>query len=184
MGSLLDQLQKKSRVIIHISNPQIQQHQYAKMASFKILLVVALVAFIGSSDALKCMDTVGRSSAAKSVDCADGETSCFITAKITLAGAKPSLGDITKQACNAKKLGELTKKFEHPEKIENDSEVSFYCTTDDCNVAEEITKVIKENVADTIAAMKGVGTVKAGAAQTSVAVATITFSMAMARLAL
>ena len=32
-----------------ISNPQIQQHQYAKMASFKILLVVALVAFIGSS---------------------------------------------------------------------------------------------------------------------------------------
>ena len=75
-----------------------------KMASFKILLVVALVAFIGSTgkkhhhiqyffpkimyflivlDALKCMDTVGRSSAAKSVDCADGETSCFITAKIS-----------------------------------------------------------------------------------------------------
>ena len=94
------------------------------------------------------------------------------------------MGDITLQACNAEKLGELTKKFEHPETIENDSEVSFYCTTDDCNVAEEITKVIKEDVAKTLEAMKAVGNVKAGAAQTSVAVATIAFSMAMARLAL
>jgi len=101
-----------------------------------------------------------------------------------LAGAKPSLGAVTKQACDAKNLGELTKKFETPAKIENDSEVSFYCTTDDCNVAEEITKVIKEDVAKTLEAMKAVGNVKAGAAQTSVAVATIAFSMAMARLAL
>merc|ERR1739838_82915 len=179
MGSLLDQLQKKSRVTIHISNPQIQQHQYAKMASFKILLVVALVAFIGSTDALKCMDKA--TSATK--ECAAAEKSCVITAKITLTGDKPSLGAVTKQACDAKALEATTTKFfEHPEKIVNDAEVSFYCTADDCNVDQAIKDVLKENVADTIAAMKG--TVKAGAAQTSVAVATITFSMVMARLAL
>ena len=36
-------------MLFQISNPKIQHHQYAKMASFKILLVVALVAFIGST---------------------------------------------------------------------------------------------------------------------------------------
>ena len=93
------------------------------------------------------------------------------------------MGAVTKQACDAKALEATTTKFfEHPEKIVNDAEVSFYCTADDCNVDQAIKDVLKENVADTIAAMKG--TVKAGAAQTSVAVATIAFSMAMARLAL
>ena len=81
-------------------------------------------------------------------------------------------------------LGKLTKKFETPEEIVNNDLVSFYCKADDCNVAEEITKVLKEDVAKTLEAMKAVGNVKAGAAQTSVAVATIAFSMAMARLAL
>merc|ERR1740129_230001 len=123
-----------------------------------------------------------RSSAAAPAECAAEENSCVITAKITLTGDKPSLGAVIKQACAAKDLEDLTTKFEHPVKIENDAEVSFYCKTDNCNVDQAIKGVLKENVADTIAAMKG--TVKAGAAQTSVAVATIAFSMAMARLAL
>merc|ERR1711934_199554 len=155
MGSLLDQLQKKSRVTIYISNPKIQHHQYAKMASFKILLVVALVAFIGSTDALKCMDTVGRSSAPTSAECAAAEKSCKITAKITLTGAKPSLGAVEKQACVADALGAT--RFETPEEIVNNDLVSFYCKADDCNVAEEITKVLKEDVAKTLEAMKAVG---------------------------
>ena len=94
------------------------------------------------------------------------------------------MGDVTIQACNAKDLGDLTTKFEHPVKIVNDAEVSFYCTVEDCNVDQAIKDVLKKDVPETIAAMKAVGTVKAGAAQTTVAVATIAFSMAMARLVL
>merc|ERR1711997_736305 len=104
-----------------------------------------------------------------------------------------------------------------PEEIVNNDLVSFYCKADDCNVAEEITKVLKEDVAKTLEAMKAVGHFvtergsesagaegagaegagaegddddkkttmgPSGAAQTTVAVATIAFSMAMARLAL
>merc|ERR1739838_829164 len=183
MGSLLDQCNCRRKVVQHfISQILKYSNILTKMASFKILLVVALVAFIGSTDALKCMDTVGKSSAPKSAECAAAEKSCVIKAKITLTGDKPSLGDVTIQACNAKDLGDLTTKFEHPVKIVNDAEVSFYCTTDDCNVDQAIKGVLKENVADTIAVMKA--PVKAGAAQTTVAVATIAFSMAMARLAL
>ena len=99
------------------------------------------------------------------------------------------MGDVTKQECVAKDLAKLTKKFETPEEIVNDAVVSFYCKADDCNVAGEITKVLKEDVAKTLEAMKAVGHAvtedkPAGAAQTTVAVATIAFSMAMARLAL
>merc|ERR1712203_311745 len=192
MGSLLDQLQKKSRVIIHISNPQIQQHQYAKMASFKILLVVALVAFIGSSDALKCL-TKQASGPAKSADCGD-KKSCVITANITLTGAKPTGTVVTKQECIAKDLGEATKMFEVPVAIVNNAVVSFYCKADDCNAEKEITDVLKEDGPETLKAMNKVtedhkkapegDDKKGGAAQTTVAVATIAFSMAMARLAL
>merc|ERR1712172_175151 len=197
MGSLLDQLQKKSRVTIQISNPQIQQHQFAKMASFKILLVVALVAFIGSSDALKCMVKAGAG-AAVSTDCA-GKTSCKITAKITLNGAKPEGTAVTAQACDDRDLKEATKLFEPiPAEIVKDAVATFYCKDDDCNVDAEIKAAFKADSATTIAAMKKVnedhkkakkGTMgpdgkTAGAAQTTVAVATIAFSMAMARLAL
>merc|ERR1719305_918478 len=136
--------------------------------------------------------------------------SCKITAKITLTGAKPSLGAVEKQACVADALGAT--RFETPEEIVNNDLVSFYCKADDCNVAEEITKVLKEDVAKTLEAMKAVGHFVAergsesegaegagaegadddkkgtmgpsGAAQTTVAVATIAFSMAMARLVL
>merc|ERR1712172_351645 len=79
----------------------------------------------------------------------------MITAKITLTGAKPTLGAVTIQACVAKDLG--AKKYETPKEIVNDAVVSFYCKADDCNVAEEITKVLKEDVAKTLEAMKAVG---------------------------
>merc|ERR1711971_485094 len=196
MGSLLDQLQKKSRVIIHISNPQIQQHPYAKMASFKILLVVALVAFIGSSDALNCVTKKG-SAAAATAKCGDDKKSCLITATIKL---KPAEATVTKQECVA---GESAKnKFKIPAEIKDGAEVSFYCKQEDCNKDIVIKQVLKEDAAKTEAAMKATGAeveklpanpkstlgtdgkTVAGAAQTTVAVATIAFSMIMARLAL
>merc|ERR1739838_392661 len=156
MGSLLDQCNCRRKVVQHfISQILKYSNILTKMASFKILLVVALVAFIGSTDALKCMDTVGKSSAPVSAECAKHETSCMITAKITLTGAKPTLGAVTIQACVAKDLG--AKKYETPEEIVNNDLVSFYCKADDCNVAEEITKVLKEDVAKTLEAMKAVG---------------------------
>merc|ERR1739838_66914 len=192
MGSLLDQCNCRRKVVQHfISQILKYSNILTKMASFKILLVVALVAFIGSTDALKCMDKA--TSATK--ECAAAEKSCVIAAKITLTGEKPSLGAVTIQGCFAKDLGGLTKEFLHPVEIENDSEISFLCTTDNCNVGKEITKVLKENVADTIAAMKGgaEGTEEGsepegtddpkaiagvgGASQITVAVATIAFSM-------
>ena len=109
------------------------------------------------------------------------------------------MGAVTIQACKTKALEATTTKFfEHPEKIVNDAEVSFYCTVEDCNVDQAIKDVLKKDVPETIAAMKAVGSAvkgttsvgggdneeTGGAAQTTVAVATITFSMAMARLAL
>ena len=100
-----------------------------------------------------------------------------------LTGDKPSLGQFIK-GCDATDLGESTEKFEHPIKIENNASVTFYCNTDNCNGEKPFNSFLRKNVAETIAAMKAVGTVKAGAAQTTVAVATIAFSMAMARLAL
>merc|ERR1711971_390802 len=196
MGSLLDQLQKKSRVIIHISNPQIQQHPYAKMASFKILLVVALVAFIGSSDALKCLTKKGAAAAA-TAECAE-KKSCLITATIKL---KPAATTITKQECVANELAK--KKFVVPEEIKDGAEVSFHCKDPDCNTEQAIKGVLREDATKTKEAMEAAGaTVEtkaakatagldgktdektAGAAQTTVAVATIAFSMIMARLAL
>merc|ERR1712166_39727 len=189
MGSLLDQLQKKSLVIIHISNPQIQQHQYAKMASFKIFLVVVLVAFIGSTDALKCIDTTSG----KPEVYEDKHKSCVIVAKIALEGSplvKPKFDHVTKQACDAKDLKNFTKEFIIPEKIEAGDSITFYCKANGCNMEKEIKDILKENAAKTIEAMKEANEAKitedvtAGAAQTTVAVATIALSMVMARLAL
>ena len=98
--------------------------------------------------------------------------------------------------------------FETPVEIKNDAEVSFYCKADDCNVEEGIKAAFKDDGPLTLEAMKadqGAGGAPAGAddapvgdggapadvvppvggaAQTTVAVATIAFSMAMARLAL
>ena len=68
------------------------------------------------------------------------------------------MGVVTKQACDAKPLEATTTKFfEHPEKIVNDAEVSFYCTVEDCNVDQAIKDVLKKDVPETIAAMKAVG---------------------------
>merc|ERR1711971_918845 len=180
-----------------ISNPQIQQHQFAKMASFKILLVVALVAFIGSSDALKCMDDGDGDGDAATKDCADGDKSCNIEAKITIADKKATVKEITKQACHTKDLEGKTKVFVIPEALHDlkDGEVDlpYYCSADDCNIKKAIDDAIAENnMAATLSdpnnkghkAEKAETNVGGGAAQTSVAVATIAFSMVMARLAL
>ena len=71
-------------------------------------------------------------------------------------------------------MGGKTKVFVIPEKLhalaDGDVVLPLYCTADNCNT--------KEAIDDTI------GPPKAGAAQTSVAVATIAFSMVLARLAL
>merc|ERR1712088_657692 len=195
MGSLLDQLQKKSRVIIYISNPQIQQHQYDKMASFKILLVVALVAFIGSSDALKCK--VGTGAGAVDTDCKTEEKSCKIEATITIAAKAGSIKSVV-QSCDTKDLKELTKKFVVPVELHDLEEgavvkLPYYCSEELCNVQAPIEAEIKtkEKMAELLTANpKGDDNPKnhlgpkGGAAQTTVAVATIAFSMVMARLAL
>merc|ERR1711935_365429 len=191
MGSLLDQLQKKSRVLIHISNPQIQQHQFAKMASFKILLVVALVAFIGSTDALKCQKLGGTEETCVTPN----DKSCAIEAKIKItAGAGAIVEPLTKQGCNAKVV-EGTKKFVVPEELHDLKEgavvpLPYYCNTDNCNTKKAINDEIekKEKMAALLKdnpknpKMDIAGPNIAGAAQTSVAVATIAFSMVMARL--
>merc|ERR1712008_137555 len=196
MGSLLDQLQKKSRVLIHISKPQIQQHQYAKMASFKILLVVALVAFIGSTDALKCKVKTGAS-AAVDTDCVEpNDKSCKIEATITITGKKGTIKSVA-QSCDAKDLGESTLKFVVPVDLHDLKEAAevklpYYCKADNCNVKAPIEAEIatKEKMAALLvknpkkAEIDTAGLPIAGAAQTSVAVASIAFSMVMARLAL
>merc|ERR1712086_948645 len=173
--------------LCNISNSRIQQHQYAKMASFKIFLVVALVAFIGSTDALKCKKKGGPEET-----CGDGKTTCVIEVKLTMTGTKkPTFGSVEKQECITKDLGNLTKKFDIPPKIDAGDSITFYCNTAECNVQKEIKNILKEDAATTIAAIKEANKTptkadeaKGGAAQTTVAVATILFSMAMARLAL
>merc|ERR1712008_648631 len=194
MGSLLDQLQKKSRVLIHISKPQIQQHQFPKMASFKILQVVALVAFIGSTDALKCKVKTGAS-AAVDTDCVEpNDKSCKIEATITITGKKGTIKSVA-QSCDAKDLGESTLKFVVPVDLHDLKEASevklpYYCKADNCNVKAPIEAEIatKEKMAALLVANpknpKLETGIVSGATQTSVAVATIAFSMVMARLAL
>ena len=111
-------------------------------------------------------------------------------------------------------MGESETKFQTPLEIVNDAEVSFYCNADDCNVEQGIKDAFKDDGPLTLEAMKavqgaggapagaddappgdggapavekdnmGVGGEVGGAAQTTVAVATIAFSMVMARLAL
>merc|ERR1711935_928680 len=195
MGSLLDQLQKKSRVLIHISNPQIQQHQFAKMASFKILLVVALVAFIGSSDALKCKVCAGAG-AVDTTCTSPNDQSCKIEATITITGKKGTIKSVA-QSCDAKDLGESTLKFVVPVDLHDLKEAAevklpYYCKADNCNVKTPIEAEIKTKELMAALLLKNpegaeintAGLPIAGAAQTSVAVATIAFSMVMARLAL
>merc|ERR1739848_69456 len=199
MGSLLDQLQKKSCVIIHISNPQIQQHPYAKMASFKILLVVALVAFIGSSDALRCKVKEGAN-AAVDTDCkSPNDQSCKIEATITIAAQAGTIktGSVA-QSCSNEKLGDKTTKFDVPDALhelkDGEEKLPYYCKADLCNVnkpiedaiktKEAMAKLLQENPKEAEKSNANVGGGTGGAAQTSVAVATIAFSMVMARLAL
>ena len=104
---------------------------------------------------------------------------------------KPTFGNVEKQECVTKDLGNLTKKFDIPPKIDAGDSITFYCNTAECNVQKEIKNILKEDAATTIAAIKEANKTptkadkaKGGAAQTTVAVATILFSMAMARLAL
>ena len=75
----------------------------------------------------------------------------------------------------------MTKEFEIPKKIEVGDSITFYCKANDCNVEQKIKDILKEDSARTIEAIKKANS---GAAQTTVAVATILFSMAIARLAL
>ena len=49
-------------------------------------------------------------------------------------------------------MGELTKKFEVPEAIVNDSLISFYCKANDCNVEQAIKDVLIEYGPKTLAA--------------------------------
>ena len=116
------------------------------------------------------------------------------------------------QACSDENLGELTKKFVVPEALhdltDGDHVLPYYCTEELCNVKAPVEEVIatKAKLTEMLAANpkkpegaggnneetgeaeaeKGEANVggTGGAAQTTVAVATIAFSMAMARLAL
>ena len=102
---------------------------------------------------------------------------------------KPTFGSVEKQECITKDLGNLTKKFDIPPKIDAGDSITFYCKTNDCNVKKEIENILKEDAATTIAAIKEANKpptkpIGAGAAQSTVAIATIAFSMVMARLAL
>merc|ERR1712008_114150 len=124
-----------------------------KMASFKILLVVALVAFIGSTDALKCKkvgDTNGET-------CGEDKKSCVIEVKLKLTAGKPEIdGAVVKQACDATDLGKATKKFAVPAAIAAATKVSFYCKEDDCNVKKAIEDQFKPTAAETVTAMNKV----------------------------
>merc|ERR1712008_529895 len=122
-----------------------------KMASFKILLVVALVAFIGSTDAaLKCM-VKPASGAAVSTDCG-AKKSCVIKAKIT--AFKPANIGVTEAKCDDEDLGvNKTKKFDEPNAIAVGGVVTFYCKADNCNEAK-IKAIVKDDGALTIAAIK------------------------------
>ena len=101
---------------------------------------------------------------------------------------KPTFGSVEKQECITKDLGNLTKKFDIPPKIDAGDSITFYCNTAECNVQKEIKNILKEDAATTIAAIKEANKPPTkpgnGAAQSTVAIATIAFSMVMARLAL
>ena len=109
-----------------------------------------------------------------------------------MTGPKPTGITVTKKECATKDLDGATKLFVPPAEIKADAEVSFFCIADDCNKEKEIKDILKEDDGPkTLAAMTKVNkahekkkTDTAGAAQTTVAVATIAFSMVMARLAL
>ena len=97
-------------------------------------------------------------------------------------------------------LGDKTKIFVVPEELHeladtDGVQLPYYCKEDNCNVQAKIEEEIKTKekleamVKDNKAAHSGEGSENAdgaegGAAQTTVAVATIAFSMVMARLAL
>merc|ERR1712008_309604 len=102
---------------------------------------------------------------------------------------------VTKQACDDEVLGaNTTLKFDVPTTLKKTDKLTFYCKANDCNVQEEIKKIIKGYNTKTIEAIKaankaaikapGADTTVAGAAQSTVAIATIAFSVVMARLAL
>ena len=91
------------------------------------------------------------------------------------------------QACDAENLGDKTKKFVVPEALhdltDGDHVLPYYCSEELCNVEAPVEAVIKDKESMT-AFLKENPKGTAGAAQTTVAVATIAFSMVMARLAL
>merc|ERR1719418_533508 len=134
--------------------------------------------------------------------CGDDKHSCGIEAKIKVAAKKGSIVEITKAGCDAMPLGDKTKIFVVPEELHELADTAgvqlpYYCKEDNCNVQAKIEAEIKTKakleamVKDNKAAHSGEGsenadegTHKGGAAQTTVAVATIAFSMVMARLAL
>merc|ERR1712153_273092 len=152
---------------------------------FKILLVVALVAFIGSIDALNCTDKA----TGKTKKCADAKKSCVIEATITTLD--PVATVVTKQACDGKNLEKNPKEFVIPKEVKDGGKVTFYCNADNCNAEKEIKGIIvKGDGPKTIAAMTAANKAPtaegdvAGAAQSTVAIATIAFSVVMARLAL
>ena len=91
------------------------------------------------------------------------------------------------QACSDENLGDKTKKFVVPEALhdltDGDHVLPYYCSEELCNVEAPIEAVIKDKESMT-AFLKENPKGTAGAAQTTVAVATIAFSMVMARLAL
>merc|ERR1712153_178908 len=153
---------------------------------FKILLVVALVAFIGSIDALNCTDKA----TGKTKKCADAKKSCVIEATITTLD--PVATVVTKQACDGKNLEKTPKEFVIPKEVKDGGKVTFYCNADNCNAEKEIKGIIvKGDGPKTIAAMTAANKAPtaeddgvAGAAQSTVAIATIAFSVVMARLAL
>ena len=115
------------------------------------------------------------------------------------------------QACSDENLGDKTKKFVVPEALhdltDGDHVLPYYCTEELCNVKAPVEEVIatKAKLTEMLAANpkkpegagnneetgeaeaeKGEANVggTGGAVQTTVAVATIAFSMAMARFAL
>merc|ERR1719418_174340 len=137
--------------------------------------------------------------------CGDDKHSCVIEAKIKVAAKKGSIVEITKAGCDAMPLGDKTKIFVVPEELHELADtpgvqLPYYCKEDNCNVQakieaeitekEKLEAMVKDNK-DNKASHSGEGsenadegTHKGGAAQTTVAVATIAFSMVMARLAL
>ena len=112
---------------------------------------------------------------------------------LTPAAFKPANIEVTEAKCDDEDLGvNKTKKFDEPNAIAVGGVVTFYCKADNCNVEAKIKAIVKDDGALTIAAIKAANKapkapkddVVAGAAQSTVAIATIAFSVVMARLAL